>query len=148
MQDTLDGLEFHLGRLLSQLKRPDAHHVLTRRRLEPQLDLPLRLRLPRHLGVVDETVAGPRVRGQLAGAAQLQALDYRGFAGAVGADDEGQGLEEGDDELVLRVEAPDALDQHLVHRAHLRRRPPPAAAAPPTKERPSRPPSLPHEPLK
>lgn len=68
-------------------------------------------------------MAGPRVRGQLAGAAQLQALDYRGFAGAVGADDEGQGLEEGDDELVLRVEAP-------------------------TKERPSRPPSLPHEPLK
>lgn len=42
-----------------------------------------------------------------------------GFAGAVGADDEGEGLEEGDDVLVLRVKAPDPLDQHLVHRAHL-----------------------------
>jgi hypothetical protein len=42
-----------------------------------------------------------------------------GFAGAVRADDEGEGLEEGDDVLVLRVEAPDPLDQHLVHRAHL-----------------------------
>ena len=42
-----------------------------------------------------------------------------GFAGAVGADDEGERLEEGDDVLVLRVEAPDPLHQHLVHRAHL-----------------------------
>lgn len=43
---------------------------------------------------------------------------YR-FAGAVGADDEGKGFEEGDDVLVLGVEAADALDEHLVHRAHL-----------------------------
>ena len=41
-----------------------------------------------------------------------------GFAGAIGADDEGERLEEGDDVLVLRIEAPDAFDQHLVHRAH------------------------------
>lgn len=66
-----------------------------------------------------EGVAGAGVRGQLAGAGELQALDDRGFAGAVGANDEGEGLEEGDDVLVLRIEAPDPLDQHLVHRAHL-----------------------------
>ncbi|KAF7807688.1 hypothetical protein G2W53_039849 [Senna tora] len=28
-------------------------------------------------------------------------------------------LEEGDDVLVLRVEAPDAFDQHLINRTHL-----------------------------
>jgi len=47
---------------------------------------------------------------------------YR-LAGAVGADDKGQRLEEGDDVLIVRVEAPDALDEHLVHRAHLAPRP-------------------------
>lgn len=41
------------------------------------------------------------------------------FSGAVGADDEGQGLEESDDVLVLGVEAPNPLDEHFVHRAHL-----------------------------
>lgn len=41
------------------------------------------------------------------------------LAGAVGADDEGEGPEEGDDVLVVGVEAPDPLDEHLVHRTHL-----------------------------
>lgn len=208
LQNALNGLVLHLGRLLSKLKRPYANHILPRCRLEPQLDLPLRLRLPgylkntqrkhktpgskgnihtpnyeknkrtkkqksdrmRDLGVVYETVAGPGIGWQLAGTGVLQALDdglrkmrsdgninnnnnndddddiiinvnininininiiinnnnnktavhagYR-FAGAVGADDEGKGFEEGDDVLVLGVEAADALDEHLVHRAHL-----------------------------
>lgn len=68
-------------------------------------------------------MAGARVGGQLAGAGQLQALDDSRLAGAVGADDKGQRLEEGDDVLIVRVEAPDALDEHLVHRAHLAPRP-------------------------
>jgi len=59
---------------------------------------------------------------------------YR-LAGAVGADDKGERLEEGDDVLVVRVEAPDALDEHLVHRAHLAPRPSgsssPASGSPP-----------------
>ena len=42
--------------------------------------------------------------------------------GAVGTDDEGQRLEERDNVLILRIEAPDALDEHLVHRTHLRER--------------------------
>lgn len=41
-----------------------------------------------------------------------------GLAGTIGADDERQGLEERDDVLVLRVEAPDPLDEHLVHGTH------------------------------
>lgn len=42
-----------------------------------------------------------------------------GLASPVGADDEGERLEEGDDVLVVRIEAPNPLDQHLVHGAHL-----------------------------
>jgi hypothetical protein len=45
-------------------------------------------------------------------------IAYR-LASAVGADDEGERPEEGDDVPVVRVEAPDPFDQHLVHRAHL-----------------------------
>jgi len=80
-------------------------------------------------------VARARVGEQLAGAGQLQALDDSRLAGAVGADDKGQRLEEGDDVLIVRVEAPDALDEHLVHRAHLAPRPSgsssPASGSPP-----------------
>lgn len=70
------------------------------------------------LGVVDEAVSGAGVGGQLAGAGELEALDDGGLAGPIWADDEGERLEEGDDVLVLRAEAPDALDKHLVHRTH------------------------------
>lgn len=59
---------------------------------------------------MDEAVAGAGVGGELAGARELEALDDGGLAGPVGADDEGERLEEGDDVLVLRAEAPDALD--------------------------------------
>lgn len=43
---------------------------------------------------------------------------YR-FSGTVRPDDQSQGLEEGDDVLVFRVEAPDALYQHFVYSTHL-----------------------------
>lgn len=49
LQNALNGLVLHLGRLLSKLKRPYANHILPRCRLEPQLDLPLSLRLPGYL---------------------------------------------------------------------------------------------------
>lgn len=55
-------------------------------------------------------MAGAGVGGELAGARELEALDDGGLAGPVGADDEGERLEEGDDVLVLRAEAPDTLD--------------------------------------
>jgi len=42
-----------------------------------------------------------------------------GLASTVGADYEGERLEEGDDVLIVRIEAPNPLDQHLVHGAHL-----------------------------
>lgn len=74
-------------------------------------------------------MAGAGVGWQLAGAGQLQALDDCCLAGAVGADDEGEGLEEGDDVLVVGVEAPDPLDEHLVHRTHLAPQAPGAAAS-------------------
>lgn len=41
------------------------------------------------------------------------------FSSAVRTNDESQGLEEGDDVLVLRVETPDALDQHFIDSTHL-----------------------------
>lgn len=49
----------------------------------------------------------------------MESSSTYGLAGTVGADDEGERLEEGDDVLVVRIEAPDPLDQHLVHGAHL-----------------------------
>lgn len=64
-------------------------------------------------------MAGARVGREFTGARELEALDDGGLAGAVGADDESERLEEGNDVLVLRAEAPDPLDQHLVHRTHL-----------------------------
>lgn len=52
-------------------------------------------------------------------AQQLCGMSFYGFSGTVGADDESEGLEEGDDVLVFRVEAPDALYQHFVYSTHL-----------------------------
>lgn len=49
LEDALDGLELHLGGLLGELEGADADHVLAGGRLEPQLNLPLGLRLARHL---------------------------------------------------------------------------------------------------
>lgn len=46
-------------------------------------------------------------------------MDSYSFSGTVGADDESQGLQEGDDVLVFRVEAPDTLYQHFVNGTHL-----------------------------
>lgn len=46
-------------------------------------------------------------------------MDFYSFPGTVGADDESQGLQEGDDVLVFRVEAPDTLYQHFVNGTHL-----------------------------
>lgn len=68
---------------------------------------------------MNEALAGAGVGGQLTGAGKLEAFDDGRFAGAVGADDEGEGLEEGDDMLVFRIEAADAFDQQFVDRAHL-----------------------------
>lgn len=68
---------------------------------------------------MDEAVAGAGVGREFTGARELEALDDGGLAGAVGADDESERFEEGNDVLVLRAEAPDPLDQHLVHRTHL-----------------------------
>lgn len=45
--------------------------------------------------------------------------EFYGLSGTVRADDESQGLEEGDDVLVFRVEAPDAFYQHFVDSTHL-----------------------------
>lgn len=50
---------------------------------------------------------------------EREGVENYGFPGAVGTDNEGQGPEEGDDILVLRVEAPYPFDQHLIHRTHL-----------------------------
>lgn len=46
LEDALDGLELHLGRLLSELEGADAYDVLPSRGLEAELDLTLGLRLP------------------------------------------------------------------------------------------------------
>lgn len=49
LEDALDGLELHLGGLLGELEGSNAHNILPSSRLEPKLDLPFGLRLPRHL---------------------------------------------------------------------------------------------------
>ena len=53
-----------------------------------------------------------------------------GLASTVGADYEGERLEEGDDVLIVRIEAPNPLDQHLIHGAHLAPRAPGASLPP------------------
>lgn len=87
LKDALDGFILHFRGFLCELKWPNAHDVLTGRRLEPKLNLTLGLRFAGDFGVVDEAVAGPCIGRQLAGARELQALDDGGFSGAVGADD-------------------------------------------------------------
>lgn len=75
LKHTFDSLVFHLGGLLCELKGPYADHVFTGGRFETELNLTLCFGFPRNLWVVDEAVARPSVRWQLAGAGKLQALN-------------------------------------------------------------------------
>lgn len=49
LKNTLNCLILHLGRLLGQLKGPNADHILSRRGLESELNLPFGLRFPWNL---------------------------------------------------------------------------------------------------
>lgn len=52
-------------------------------------------------------------------AQEVWGVSLYSFSGTVGADNESEGPEEGDDVFVFGVEAPDALYQHFVDSTHL-----------------------------
>mmetsp|Transcript_36913 Transcript_36913/g.116092 ORF Transcript_36913/g.116092 Transcript_36913/m.116092 type:complete len:241 (+) Transcript_36913:1030-1752(+) len=110
----LEGLVFHLGRALRELEGADDHDGLAHEVTAAELDLPLDLRVPGDLGVVDEGLPAAGVGREVARARHLEALDDGRLPGPVLADDEGQRLVELDHVCVARAEAPDALDEHLV----------------------------------
>lgn len=74
LKDTLDGLVFHFGGLLRELKGPYANDIFTGGGFESELNLSLGFGFTSDLGVVNEAVARPRVGRQLAGAGKLQAF--------------------------------------------------------------------------